>query len=100
MPKDCLETIKKFLNECEDTLEGIDLGQIVNMDEKSIYLDQPMKTTYAKRGSKRIKATTSGNERTRFSAAYSAAAYGTKLPIFKLLSRKTELNCDFPDNCK
>ena len=50
-------------------------------------------------GSKRVPASTSGNERTRMSAAFSASASGIKLPIHFLINRATELT-DFeqPDN--
>jgi len=38
------------------------------MDETSIYLDSTSNYSYAAKGSKRVKATTTGNERTRLSA--------------------------------
>ena len=37
---------------------------------------------------RRVKATTSGNERTRLSAAYSGTASGRKLPIYMIINRK------------
>ena len=52
------------------------------MDESSIYLDCPSKCTYATRGSRRVKVDTHGGEMTRMAAAFTAAADGTKLPIF------------------
>ena len=63
MPKDCLKTLEDWLDECEKLFTGIDLAKIVNMDETSIYLDFPGKYSYAKKGSRRVKATTTGNER-------------------------------------
>lgn len=100
MPENTLEIIKKHLNECEQLLTGIDRNQIINMDETAIYLDSASNYSYAVRGSKRIKATTTGNERTKLSAAFTAAASGRKLPIFMIIPRKTDLP-DFepPDNC-
>lgn len=72
-----------------------DLGSIFNMDETSIYLDFPSPYTYDKRGSKRVKAATSGHEQTRISAAFCASADGTKLPILVLLPRKTPIKVLF-----
>ena len=69
MPKDCINSLEEWLDECEKLFTGIDLAKIVNMDETSIYLDFPGKYSYAKKGSRRVKATTTGNERTRISAA-------------------------------
>ena len=87
MPKDCINTIKEFSNTFSLKYKSIDLGQIVNMGEKNIYVDSSNNYTYDKRVSNRVKATISGNERTRQSAAFSAAANGTKLPIFIILPR-------------
>ena len=71
------------------------------MDESSIYLDSTTNYTYAKKGSRRVKATTTGNERTRISAAYYITASGLKLPIYLILPRKTEIpEFEAPDNCK
>jgi len=57
------------------------------MDESSIYLDSPSTYTYDVTGSRRIKATTTGNEKTRLSAAFSAVADGFKLPVFVIIPR-------------
>ena len=69
LPSDCLELIEHFLNNCETTLDDVNRVKIINMDETSIYLGFPANYTYAKKGSRRVKCTTSGNERTRMSAA-------------------------------
>ena len=100
LPKECINSLEEWLDECEKLFTGIDLAKIVNMDETSIYLDFPGKYSYAKKGSRRVKATTTGNERTRISAAFTFAANGTKLPIFCVIPRVTDLNCDIPANCK
>jgi hypothetical protein len=51
-------------------------------------------------GKRRVRATTSGNERTRISAAFSATASGIKLPIYMIIPRKTDLpNFSPPNNC-
>jgi hypothetical protein len=51
--------------------------------------------------SRRTPAKTSGNERTRISAAYSATASGIKLPIHILVNRATEIpNYEHPENSK
>lgn len=39
-----------------------------------------------------MKSNSSGNERTRISAAFTAVADGTKLPIFALIPRKNPIN--------
>ncbi len=57
------------------------------MDESSIYLDAPSAYTYDVKGTKRVKANTTGNEKTRLSAAFSAAADGVKLPVFVIIPR-------------
>lgn len=61
------------------------------MDETSIYLDCPSKYTYERKGTKRIKIDTHGGEMARMSAAFTAAADGTKLPILILVPRATDL---------
>ena len=54
-----------------------------------------------KKGKMIVKAKTTGNERTRVSAAFSGTASGKKLPIYLILPRKSELpNYSPPDNCK
>jgi hypothetical protein len=57
------------------------------MDESSIYLDSPSSYTFDVNGTRRVKANTTGNEKTRLSAAFSAAADGTKLPVFAIVPR-------------
>lgn len=44
-------------------------------------LELPPKYTYATKGSRRVKLETNGGEMARMSAAFTAAADGTKLPI-------------------
>ena len=65
--------------------------KIWNMDETSIYLDFPSSYTYDEQGTKRIPAGTTGNERARLSAAFTASASGQKLPIFVIIPRATPL---------
>ena len=53
------------------------------MDQSSIYLDCPSSYCYSPKGAKRVKGATSGNERTRISAAFTA--FGEKkLPILNI----------------
>lgn len=61
------------------------------MDESAIYLDAPSSYTYACKGSRRVKATTTGNEKTRLSAAFTASADGCKLPVFAIVPRVTRI---------
>lgn len=89
LPTNVNALIGCFFNTCRNIPKylsnGADLyvrDSIWNMDETSIYLDCPARYTYAKQGSKRVKIDTHGGEMTRMSAAFTAAADGTKLPIF------------------
>ncbi len=68
-------------------LQTFSQGQVINMDESAIYLDTPSSYTYETFGARRVKATTTGNEKTRLSAAFTAAADGSKLPIFAIVPR-------------
>jgi Tc5 transposase DNA-binding domain len=61
------------------------LSLLANMDETSIYLDFPSAYTYEKIGTRRVKASTAGSERTRISAAFTAFADGTKSKIYLIL---------------
>jgi hypothetical protein len=71
------------------------------MDETAIYLDNPSNYTFARVGSRRVKAVTTGCERARLSAAFGATASGIKLPILVLVPRKTDLpNFIPPSNVK
>ena len=69
------------------------------MDETSIYLDCPSNYTYAAKGTRRVKASTAGGERTRLSAAFTAAANGHKLPIYAIVPRVNPIaELDIIDN--
>ncbi|CAF0972309.1 unnamed protein product [Brachionus calyciflorus] len=68
------------------------------MDETSIYLDFPSNYTFEEKGTKRIKTITNGAERVRLSAAFSATADGEKLPVYVLVSRKSDLPNYTPPN--
>jgi hypothetical protein len=61
-------------------------------------LDFSMTYPYAPKGSKRVKAVTTGSERTRLSAAFGATAGGTKLPIYIIVPRKREIENYIPPN--
>ncbi|RNA22105.1 pogo transposable element with KRAB domain-like [Brachionus plicatilis] len=64
---------------------------VFNMDETSIYLYYPSNYTYAVKGSKTVTAITTGGEKARISALFTASADGDKLPIFILVPRITDL---------
>ncbi len=92
-----VDVVKKFFVSLENKVKNH--REIFNMDETSIYLDFPSNYTYAKKGSKRVIAQTTGNEKTRLSAAFTATADGEKFPIFIIIPRKTELkDFDLPRN--
>jgi len=65
--------------------ENYHLNQILNMDESACYLDTKLIS------SKRVLASTSGNDRTRMLVAFTAASNGTKLPVFGINTRKKEI---------
>ena len=92
---------REFFGECQEIVNSPDfiLYRVINMDETSIYLDFPMNVTFAPKGVKRVSAVTTGSERTRLSAAFSASASGHKLPILVLVPRKNDLpNFTSPSN--
>jgi hypothetical protein len=93
LPTNTMEIIKKFFSDCQKITSaiGFSANQLVNMDETSIYLDSPTNYTFARIGTKRVKAVTTGSERARLSAAFSATASGIKLPVLILIPRKTAL---------
>ena len=70
-------------------------SQIINMDESSINLDAPSSYTYDVKGTKRVKANTTGNEKTRLSAAFSAAADGFKLPVFAIIDELLNIESEY-----
>lgn len=72
-------------------IENYKPEEIINMDETSIYLDFPSNYTFSEKGAKKVKCTTTGNERTRISAAFSATASGQKLPILLVVPRVKQL---------
>ena len=37
LPKDCINSLEEWLDECEKLFTGIDLAKIVNMDETSTF---------------------------------------------------------------
>ncbi|RNA08703.1 fukutin isoform X4, partial [Brachionus plicatilis] len=74
LPHNSQAVIKEFIDNCNDLFTNVNRAQIVNMDEIGVYLDIPSNYTYDYRGAKRVKASTSGNERSRMSLAVSSAA--------------------------
>ncbi|CAF0993293.1 unnamed protein product [Brachionus calyciflorus] len=61
------------------------------MDETSIYQDYPANYTFDEKVVKRVKAVTTGAERARISACFTATASGEKLPIYIKVPRKTDI---------
>ena len=59
LPKNVNEIIDTFLSSCSKFIP-IDRDHICNMDETTIYLDSPARTTYNSIGEKRVPAVTSG----------------------------------------
>ena len=103
LPKDTLDSIRSFFRNCNEAFRNANYNRskILNMDETSIYLDYPSNYTYDQEGKRRILLATTGSERTRLSAAFTAAANGTKLPIFVIVPRANELEGYVPpDNVR
>ncbi|CAF0945799.1 unnamed protein product [Brachionus calyciflorus] len=101
LPKNSISIIKNFFADCQKITNEPDFRpeKLINVDEKSIYLDFPTNSTYDCKGAKRVKATTCGGEKARISAAFTASSAGEKLPIFILVPRKTDLpNYTPPEN--
>ncbi|CAF0867105.1 unnamed protein product [Brachionus calyciflorus] len=93
LPNNVLNHITSFFENISESICSAQFSdaQILNMDESAIYLDAPSNYTYSPIGAKRVKANTSGSEKTRLSAAFTGVADGTKLPIFVMIPRKTPL---------
>ena len=103
LPTNCGVVIAAFFRSNIEIFRAAKFNRdlLMNMDETSVYVDFPPDCTYEEKGTKRVKAVTSGSERTRLSAAFTATASGTKLPIMILVPRKTCLP-DYtpPDNVR
>jgi len=89
LPSDSEELIKSFIDGCcfQILRNNIASNKIVNMDEASIYLDSFSEYTYDERGKRRVRATTTGNEKTRISVLFSATAAGRKVEGEKSFTR-------------
>ena len=59
------------------------------MDHISIYIDPEARTTYSEIGSKRVLATTAGQEQTRVSIAFSATDWWHQAQTAYLHTQKT-----------
>ena len=77
-PKNCSDIEESFIQECKNKLL-IDSVDKNSMGETSIYLDFAKDITYEVKGTRRVRATTTGNEITRLSIAFSVTAEGQKL---------------------
>lgn len=91
LPTNSVDVIRRFIEKSNDVNSKRSLDKIYNFDESTIYLDSPENYTYEKRGTKRVVANTSGNERTRISITICASALGTKLPLVVIVPRKRPL---------
>jgi hypothetical protein len=101
LPTDAKDSIENFIRECKGHIQATNaiLCSVINMDETCVYLDAPSSYTYSHKGSKRIKATTTGNEHTRVSIAFAATANGEKLNPVIMIPRVRPLeNFITPDN--
>ena len=98
LPKDISKTIHKFIDTCENKRANFTRAQIYNWDETHVELDSPSSYTYDKKGTTKIHAKTTGQQKTSLSVGFAAAANGDKLaPVF-VLPRKRQLKFE-PDGC-
>ena len=72
-------------------------SKVENMDEVPMFFDAPQ--TVASVGEKSVKVTTTGLERTHFTAVLSCMADGTKLPPCIIFKRVTMPREKFPPGC-
>ncbi|XP_046880826.1 uncharacterized protein LOC124470774 [Hypomesus transpacificus] len=72
-------------------------SKVGNMDEVPMFFDAPQ--TVASVGEKSVKVTTTGLERTHFTAVLSCMADGTKLPPCIIFKRVTMPREKFPPGC-
>ncbi len=81
LPENKAEIVTNFMTECQAAIssEKLHRFQIINMDETCVYLDSFSSYTYDEIGAQRVKAETTGNEKTRISIAFAAAANGYKV---------------------
>ncbi|CAF1058245.1 unnamed protein product [Brachionus calyciflorus] len=93
LPKNALDIIKNFFGDCQKITNRPNYiaERILNMDETTIYLDQPSNYTFSQKGAKRVKSVTTVAERARVSALFTATASGEKLPIYIIVPRKNDL---------
>ena len=73
--------------------------KIGNMDEVPVTFDAPNNRTVNEIGEKTVRVTTTGHERTNFTAVLSCMADGTKLPPLLIFKRKTMPRENLPRNC-
>jgi len=99
LPSNAGENVRTFLGSCEPFLEpGFDRDTLLNGDETTIYIDPPTTATFAPIGSRRVEAITSGQQKTRVSVCFTAAASGKKCKPLILLPRKHPLKNWVPPN--
>ena len=90
LPNNVEAIVDKYLETCHESYSVPNFNRITlcNMDQTSIYLDSTNSYTFNPIGDKRIPSITSGNEKTRVSVAFTAAASGNKLKPLILIPRK------------
>ncbi|CAF0805017.1 unnamed protein product [Brachionus calyciflorus] len=101
LPSNTITIVKNFFNTCHNVVNKSNFSKVkvINMDDTCIYLDFPSNYTYASKGSKGVKANTTGGERAQISSGFTASADGYKFPIFLIIPRKNYLpNFIPPDN--
>ena len=90
--------IRKFHELCREKRQHYVLSQIINADETNVQLDAPDNYTYEKKGTKKVGARTTGQQKTNLPIMLAATANGDKLqPVF-IIPRKRKLK-DEPLGC-
>lgn len=76
-------------------LQGLNEGQIINMDEVPLSFDCPSNRTVSGTGEKTVSITTTGHEKSSFTCILACAANGQKLKPLVIFKRKTIPKGDF-----
>lgn len=95
VPANAASLCKTYFDFVDKTFAGIEVPDILNMDETPIYFDMPSNRTYDARGVKTVAAKTAGYEKLRFTVVLTIAADGKKLMpmiIFKGLVNVPKVN--------
>ena len=96
--EDKTRAFQTFVNNLQ-TENSFPASKVGNMDEVPVSFDAPSSRTVDEVGKKTIRVTTTGNEKTNFTAVLSCLADGTKLKPLLIFKRKTLPKESLPQGC-